>query len=321
MVSHSERILITGGTGFTGRPLAQRLRGDGQHVLALGYDPTESEDRRFDLCKLASIEKIFVKFVPDVIVHLAGMAATQHRALDQLYSANVVGTANLFAALLNSNLKPRLIIVASSSQVYGPIESSVSLDEESSVKPNTHYGVSKHAAEEIASIYAPHFPVLICRPFNYTGPGQTTEFLVPKIVQHYVERRQEIRLGNLDLYRDISDVDRVVEAYARLVTSMPRFNVVNICSGRPVHLADIVPIMDDLAGYAMKVVPAPEFLRKDEPQTVVGSPSRLEALVGPLPNPEIRETLTRMYEQCCKDHGTKPNLPVESLGSATGPCR
>lgn len=305
MASRSERILITGGTGFTGRPLAQRLRGDGHEVLALGYDPEESEDRRFDLCKFDSIRRFLIEFRPDVVVHLAGVAATQHKSLDQLYSANVVGTANLFAALQNSKIMPRLAILASSAHVYGPIASDVPLDEGSPVKPSTHYGVSKHAAEQIASIYSRDLSVLVCRPFNYTGPGQTTDFLVPKIVQHYVERRGEIRLGNLDLYRDLSDVDRVVEAYARLITSSPRFNVVNICSGRAVHLVDIISIMDNLAGYSIKVVPAPELLRKDEPRIVVGSPLRLEALVGILPNPEFRETLTRMYEQGCKSRSKK----------------
>jgi len=313
--SRSDRILITGGTGFTGRPLARRLRGDGHEVLALGYNPQELEARRFDLCNFDSITRVLVEFKPDVIVHLAGMAATQHRALDQLYSANVVGTANLFAALLNSNIKPRLIIMASSAHVYGPIASDVPLNEDSPVKPSTHYSVSKHAAEEVASIYARDFSVLVCRPFNYTGPGQTTEFLVPKIVQHYVERLGEIRLGNLDLYRDLSDVDRVVEAYARLVTSSPRFNVLNICSGRAVHLSDVISIMDDLAGYSIKIVPAPELLRKDEPRTVVGSPLRLESLVGTLPNPQLRETLTRIYEQGCKEQGSIKRFTGEVFGS------
>lgn len=316
MVSRSERILITGGTGFTGRPLARRLRGDSHEVLALGYDPNELEARRFDLSNFESITRVLVDFRPNAVVHLAGMAATQHKALDQLYSANVIGTANLFAALLNLKIKPRLIIMASSAHVYGPIGSDVLLDEDSPVKPSTHYSVSKHAAEEIASIYAREFAVLICRPFNYTGPGQTTEFLVPKIVRHYVERRKEIRLGNLDLYRDLSDIDRVVEAYARLVASSPHFNIVNICSGRAAHLSDIISIMDDLAGYSIKIVPAPELLRKGEPRTVVGSPSRLEGLVGILPNPELRETLTRMYERGCQEVGReKVDLRPKSLRS------
>jgi GDP-6-deoxy-D-talose 4-dehydrogenase len=299
--SRSERILITGGTGFTGRRLAQRLRGDGHDVLALGHDAA-GESPGFDLCNYDSIAGKLTQFRPDVIVHLAGIATTQHRRPDQLYSVNVIGTANLFAALTTSNVTPRLMLIASSAQVYASVGSSLLLSEESSLGPKTHYGISKRATEEIASIYAHDIPIVICRAFNYTGPGQTAEFLVPKIVQHYVQRRHEISLGNLDLNRDLSDVDRVVEAYARLVSRSTTSNVVNICSGRSVHLADIITIMDELSGYDMKVVADSALMRKDEPRTLIGSPSRLEALVGPLPNPQFRETLARMYELGRKEY-------------------
>lgn len=298
----SERILITGGTGFTGRLLARRLRGDGHDVLAPGPHAT-AETPAFDLCTFEPIAGELTRFRPDVIVHLAGIAATQQSRPGQLYSVNVVGTANLFAALTSANLTPRLMLVASSAQVYAPAGSSMLLTEASPLGPRSHYGISKHAAEEIASIYAHDIPIVICRAFNYTGPGQTAEFLVPKIVQHYVQRRPEIRLGNLDLNRDLSDVDRVVEAYARLVSTATASSVVNICSGRAVHLADIVTIMDELSGYAMKVVVDPALVRKDEPRTLIGSPERLEALVGPLPHREFRETLMRMYEQGCTELG------------------
>jgi hypothetical protein len=60
--------------------------------------------------------------------------------------------------------------------------------------------------------------------------------------------------------------------------------------------------MNDLSGYAMKVVSDPALSRKNEPQTLIGSPSRLEALVGPLSNRDFRETLARMYEQGRKEY-------------------
>lgn len=301
MASHSERILITGGTGFTGRPLAQRLRGDGHDVLALGH-ADKAETPSFDLRDFDSITRMLAQFRPDVIVHLAGIAATQHNKLDEMYSANVIGTANLFAALRKLRTAPRLVVIASSAQVYASVGTDLPLREDSPLAPKTHYGISKRATEEIASIYSDDFPTTICRPFNYTGSEQTTDFLVPKIVQHYVQRRQEMRLGNLDLFRDLSDVDRVVEAYARLVSRPLSSNVVNICSGRSIYLADIITIMDDLSGYNMKIVPDPALFRRDEPRSIVGSPSRLEALVGPLPNPEFRETLARMYDHGRREH-------------------
>lgn len=296
MGSPSERILITGGTGFTGRPLAQRLRADGHDVLSLGHDGEIADASSLDLRDFAAVRGCLARFKPSVIVHLAGIAATQHNRLDQVYAANVIGTANLFEAVRSSSIIPRLVIMASSAQVYAPTGSELPINEESRLGPRSHYGVSKHAAEEIASIYAQHIPILICRPFNYTGPGQTNAFLVPKIVQHYAQRRREIKLGNLDLYRDISDVQRVVEAYSRLISRPPGFDIVNICCGRSIHLLDVIKIMDDVAGYSINVVSDPALVRNDEPRSFIGSPARLEASVGQLPNPELRETLLRMYE-------------------------
>ena len=105
-------------------------------------------------------------------------------------------------------------------------------------------------AEEVAAIYSRQFPIVVTRPFNYTGPGQTATFLVPKIVRHYAEQRSEIRLGNLNLFRDFSDIGRVIEAYSRLVSQPIVPTTVNICSGRAVHLADILAIMDDISGHS-----------------------------------------------------------------------
>jgi nucleoside-diphosphate-sugar epimerase len=196
-----------------------------------------------------------------------------------------------------AKVEPRVIIVASSAQVYA-VRNALPLTEDSPLQPKTHYAVSKRAAEDIAETYSGQFPIVVTRPFNYTGPSQSSKFLVAKIVQHYAEARKEIRLGNLDLFRDFSDVRRVVEAYARLLSDAIKPTTVNICSGRTVHLVEIVEIMESISGHTLKVVDEPSLYRDDEPRVLLGSSARLESLVGPLPNPEFRETLLRMYEAC-----------------------
>jgi len=291
----SERVLITGAAGFTGRPLTERLRQDGHDVASLGHDAGRACTFNVDLCDLDAITRALTQVRPTAIVHLAGIAAPTHGKIGEMYSANVVGTANLFAALGIAKIEPRIVIVASSAQLYAVPDSEVPLTEHSPLAPKTHYAVSKHATEEIARIYSRQFPIIITRPFNYTGPGQTGSFLVPKIVQHYVEQRREIRLGNLDLFRDFSDITRVVEAYSRLVSQSIDPTTINICSGRAIHLADILQIMDDISGHPVRSVTDPSLVRSDEPRFIVGSPLRLEALIGLLPNPEFRETLVRMY--------------------------
>ena len=230
-------------------------------------------------------------------MHLAGIAAPTHGNVGEMYSANVVGTANLFAALaVRKNRADGSLSspAARRSMIFRTPKDPIT--EDCPLAPKTHYAVSKRATEEIAAIYSRQFPIIVTRPFNYTGPGQTTSFLVPKIVQHYAERRSEIHLGNLDLFRDFSDIERVVEAYSRLLSRSIDPTTVNICSGRAVYLADILKIMDEISGHSIKPVIDPSLFRRDEPRSIVGSPSRLEALIGPLPNPEFRETLTKMYD-------------------------
>ncbi len=295
MASRSECVLVTGGTGFTGRRLATRLRQDGHDVAVLGRHAADAGSVVADLCDLDGTTRALARFRPRAIIHLAGVAAPSHNDIAEMYRANVIGTANLFTAIAAAKTEPDLVIVASSGQVYAPGNDATPLAEDAPLAPTSHYGVSKHAAEEIAALYAGRFRIIVTRAFNYTGVGQDSSFLVPKIVQHYAERRSEIRLGNLDLYRDISDVERAVEAFARLVSRAIAPTVVNICSGRAVHLMDILTIMEEMSRHKLRAVTDPAFVRADEPRYIVGSPARLERLLGPLPNPELRDTLARMF--------------------------
>jgi nucleoside-diphosphate-sugar epimerase len=294
--SRSEQVLITGGTGFTGRALAERLREDGYEVMALSHDAAGQNTLRADLRDFAGLAERLSGISPDIVVHLAGIAAPSHTDIAEIYQCNVVGTANLFAALAAKKLQPRLVVVASSAQVYAAELANDPLTEESPLAPKSHYAVSKRAIEDIAALYSGDFPIVITRPFNYTGPGQSPVFFVPKVVRHYAERRAEIRAGNLDLYRDISDIRRVVEAYARLISRPVGPATVNICSGRAFYLGDIFKAMEEISGHSLRIVADPLFFRHNDPYVVVGSPSRLESLVGPLPNPDFRETLMSMYE-------------------------
>jgi nucleoside-diphosphate-sugar epimerase len=289
-------VLITGGSGFTGCALAKRLRDDGYEVIALSHDGTDASALAIDLCDLDRLVPPLSQVHPNVVVHLAGVSAPSHEKIDEIYKSNVVGTANLFAALMIAKVEPRLVVVASSAQIYATGDANAPLTEDSPIAPKSHYAVSKRATEDIAGIYRDHFPIIVTRPFNYTGPSQSQGFLVPKIVQHYVERRSEIRLGRVDLSRDFSDIQRVIEAYSRLVSNSISSTTVNICSGRAIRLIDILRIMEDISGHSLQIVTDPSLIRDNEPDIIVGSAVRLEALVGPLPNPEFRETLLRMYE-------------------------
>lgn len=296
MARRSDRILLTGSAGFTGLPLAERLRTDGHDVVGLARYPGEAGAVFGDLRDSDWVKQVVAEIKPTAVLHLAGISATQHADIGELYSANVVGTANLLAALTTLAEPPRLVIVASSALVYGAPDTGAPIGEDAPFDPRSPYAASKRAAEDVAALFRDRLPILITRPFNYTGPGQGTTFLVPKIVDHFVRRAPVIELGNLDLFRDISDVERVIEAYARMVSQPVEPAVVNICSGRAVFLRDIVSTLQEISGHRIEVIRLPALMRANEPRTILGSAKRLEAMLGPLPNPDFAATLQRMYE-------------------------
>jgi GDP-6-deoxy-D-talose 4-dehydrogenase len=296
LVSRSERVLLTGSGGFTGRPLAARLRRDGYEVFGLTKGPASSEEIQGDLLNRDWVQRTVAEIRPAAIIHLAAVSSTQ-QADGGAYSVNVEGTANLLEAVLELKERPRRVIIASSAAAYAPPQQDQPIAEDHPLEPRGAYGESKREMEKVARGFADRLPILVTRPFNYTGPGQDpASFIIPKIVHHFVRRASHIKLGNLDLFRDFSDLRRVVEVYARLVSSPIDCAVVNICSGRAIHLASIVELLQQISGHAIEVVQDPALVRLGEPRVIRGSVKRLQSMLDDLPNPDFQDTLRSMYE-------------------------
>jgi nucleoside-diphosphate-sugar epimerase len=294
MAPHSEIVLLTGADGFTGRHLAIRLRAEGMRVFGATRHPSDAEEVQMDLSDGASVAAAVAKVLPDVVVHLAGITTALHASVAEIYAVNTVGTANLLSALAASPKLPRRVIIASSATVYAPPSDDTPMTEDHPRRPAHHYGASKLAVEEIARLYSQKLPVIVTRPFNYTGAGQTGDFIVQKIMRHFREGATEIRLGELQLERDFSDVEDVVEAYVRLTRVSTDYAVVNLCSGNVVHLADIVPTLVEITGRPMTVIRDERFVRGGEPRVIRGSTERLHTLIGTFPRRTFRLTLERM---------------------------
>jgi nucleoside-diphosphate-sugar epimerase len=287
-----QTVLLTGAAGFTGRYLRRALEARGYSVASLqveGPNPC-------DLIDLAATKAAVRDARPDAVIHLAALSFVGHENPEEFYRVNVFGTLNLLQALAELGRPPQRVLIASSGNVYGTPDIEV-LDESVCPAPVNHYASSKLAMEQmVRANWFSRMPIVITRPFNYTGPEQAKHFLIPKIVQHFCDRAAFIELGNLDVSRDFSDVHDVVAAYMALLESDVRSEVVNICSGRGIALLDVVRIMNQLAGYEIEVRVNPEFVRENEVPRLVGSSAKLRSLVSlPAPRP-FAETLKRMYE-------------------------
>jgi nucleoside-diphosphate-sugar epimerase len=285
-------VLLTGGAGFTGQYLRKALEARGYSVASLqveGPNPCDLTDR-------AATESAVRDARPDAVIHLAAVSFVGHDNPEEFYRVNVLGTLNLLQALAGLDRPPQRVLLASSGNVYGTPDIEV-LDESVCPAPVNHYANSKLAMEHmVRANWFSRMPIVITRPFNYTGPGQAKQFLIPKIVQHFRDRAAFIELGNLDVFRDFSDVDDVVAAYMALLESDVRAEIVNICSGQGIALLDVVRIMNELAGCEIEVRVNPEFVRQNEVPRLVGSNAKLHRLVKLPPSRPFAETLKRMYE-------------------------
>jgi nucleoside-diphosphate-sugar epimerase len=211
-----------------------------------------------------------------------------------MYRVNVVGTRNLLEALAAGSHKPSSVLLASSANIYGNADVAV-IDESVVPSPANDYAVSKLAMEYMARLWMDKLPITIARPFNYTGVGQTENFLLPKIVSHFRKEARRIELGNLAIARDFSDVRIVARSYRRLLAAAPAGEAFNVCSGQPHSLESLIDMMSDIAGYRIEVHVNPAFVRANEVLTLTGSNAKLAGVIGNIETTPLLDTLRWMY--------------------------
>ena len=278
-------ILLTGADGFTGRHFTEAARAQGQEVIALRSGLTDAPGL---LTELADLQF-------DYVVHLAAISAVTHDSLAEFYSVNLFGTLNLLAAVAASKAQPSKIILASSANVYGNAPVSP-IDESFCPAPVNHYAMSKLAMEHMACTQFSDLPLLVVRPFNYTGVGHDQRFVIPKILDHFLRRAPEIELGNMDVEREFNDVRTVCQVYLDLLERGQAGEAYNICSGRTYSLNKVNSLVRELTGQDMVTRVNPAFVRANEVHSLSGNPAKLEASVGTLEHPSLEETLHWMLD-------------------------
>lgn len=279
------KILLTGAAGFTGLHFKSAALAAGHEIVTLRANLT-------DKAALAS-EMAATEF--DAVVHLAAISFVGHADEAAFYAVNTVGTTNLLAALASLPAEQRLgkVLVASSANVYGNCQASP-IEEQQPPAPVNHYAASKLAMEHMALTYLDRLPIVITRPFNYTGPGQAAPFLIPKLVDHFAQRAPIIELGNLHVEREFNDVRMVVETYLKLLAHGEPGQIYNVCSGQPHSLQSVYDRLVQLTGHRPDIRVNPAFVRANEVHRLCGSPEKLVQCIGPLPGYDLNDTLTDM---------------------------
>lgn len=294
------RVLITGAEGFTGQYMAAEMKSAGFEVHGFARDKCSSEyfDRTYhvDLLDESALNGFLFKIRPDYVIHLAAISFAAHGDVNAIYQTNLVGTRNLLEAIVALPLIPKAVLLASSANIYGNSLAGT-LSENAVPNPANDYAVSKLAMEYMSRLYIDRLPIVLARPFNYTGVGQSNNFLLPKIVDHFRRRTSNIDLGNLDVARDFSDVRTVAECYRRLLESGASVGgIFNVCSGRTYSLADVMRIAESITGHSMEVRINPSFVRASDVRVLCGSRAKLEGVIGSVADYPLEETLRWMLE-------------------------
>jgi GDP-6-deoxy-D-talose 4-dehydrogenase len=292
------KALITGIKGFTGRYVAAELQAHGWEVWGLGTQPDMAEPRYrcVDLLDASALRIVVQEVQPDVVVHLAAIAFVGHGDVDAFYRVNLLGARNLLSALADVQRKPQCVLLASSANVYGNNSAEGVLTEAAPLNPANDYAVSKLAMEFMARLWMDQLPIVIARPFNYTGVGQSEDFLLPKMAAHFRRRADTIQLGNLDVWRDFSDVRAVAQAYRRLLQVCPAGTTVNVCSGRTHSLREVLHMMERISSHRLDVQVNPAFVRGNEVRSLRGCADKLLDLIGDWDVPQLEDTLRWMLE-------------------------
>ena len=263
----SKRVFITGIEGFTGRYLERYLCALGYEVSGGALRPSAPNHTRLDLLDKDSIKAAFgAKF--DYIIHLAAVSFAMADPAE-IKNANEIGTLNLLDAL--SAIKFKKAVFASSASVYGGGDAPMS--ENSALNPQSVYAESKIFMEE--QIARSGLPFIIARPFNYTGAGQSENFLIPKIVRHFKDKASAIKLGNLTPKREYNDINDVMRIYAQLLELETDGGIFNIGSGKAYSIEQILQILRRLSGRDIAVQSDAKFIRTNDPALLVCDTAKL----------------------------------------------
>ena len=264
-------ILITGITGFVGGYLARALaRGEGgggmpeaPNIFGTSYPQAPTADAcnifYLDLRAECDVTDIVRRVRPDWVFHLAAVTNVRSswQARRETLETNVLGTHNLLEAVRLEAPRARVLFV-SSSDVYGDAEKGETpLAEDRPFCVTNPYAYSKAAGEMMCGFYEriEGLDIVIVRQFPHTGPGQAPDFVCADWARQVVriergESEPVLRVGNLDVRRDFSDVRDVVEAYVALMRKGRRGEVYNVCSGKAVALREILDFLVGEAGAA-----------------------------------------------------------------------
>ncbi len=308
-----KRILVTGAGGLAGPYLIKELLKNQEYeVYASVYSAHTNLKGVLSIDHIIAGDLTDYDFAtslikttrPDIIYHLAALSVVQtsEGQAVKVMNSNTTISYNLLEAVRLHAPSSRFMAICSANE-YGLVkESDLPISELTPLRPLNPYAVSKITQEMLALQYhyAYNLDVVILRPFNHTGPGQTTDFIIPKLAKQFVgiaggEVEPVLELGNTETIRDYTDVEDMARAYVLAGEKCQTGEIYNIGSGHGVKVEGLIEMFSKIAGVEVKVKTAGSLVRTADVPVLIADPSKFVKATGWKPEIALLQTLTNVY--------------------------
>lgn len=292
---HGKTVLVTGGGGFIGSNLVERLVDEGANVKALVRYNARGDRGWLEYSKKLSEVEVVPGDVTDyhstfdamkgvdTVFHLAALIAIpfSYKAPMLYQRVNVEGTANVLQAA--RTLETPKIVHTSTSEVYGSAQY-VPIDEAHPLQGQSPYSASKIGADKLVESFYCSFdvPVVTVRPFNTYGPRQSVRAVIPTMILQCLSGNI-IKLGHLHPTRDLSFVDDTVEGFIMAAQSDKAIGeVVNLGTGVEISIADLAKKIAQKFDIEISIETEDQRLRptKSEVERLVSNADKACSLIG-----------------------------------------
>jgi len=308
------KIFITGAGGFVGTYLIRQLQKKADNeIYGAVYKSTSDISSLLpndhilegDLTDFAVAESHLQTIQPNIIYHLAALSVVGNSFSNatKVINTNTNLSFNLFEAARLIVPKARIINICSAN-VYGAVlDSSRPLTESTPFRPLNPYAISKINQEMLGLEYHLTYgsDVIALRPFNHTGIGQTTDFLIPRLAQQFaaIEKGQlapTIEIGNLDSIRDFSDVRDMVRAYVLAVESCLAGEAYNIGSGKGYKVSQVIDIFQSLSQAKVEIKVKKDLVRSADVPALVADFTKFKEATGYFPVISLERTISDILD-------------------------
>ena len=319
----NKKVLITGLAGFAGSHLAEacnargwlvygtirHFRSDLSNLEGIQYKPVVA-----DLMDYHALADAVSKIKPHYLFHLAAQSYVPESwtAPRQTLDVNLIGTLNVLEAV-RKEYPDTVVQVCGTSEGYGMVEpDECPITEDQPLRPLSPYGVSKVAADLLASQYAAsyHLRVIVTRAFNHTGARRGQVFAESDWARQIVlaetsQANRTVLHGNLESIRDYTDVRDIVEGYILAVEKGKAGEVYNLCSGQGYAMGEVLQMLCELAQVAVALVPDSNRMRPSDVPRLVGSYDKARSELGWIPKIGFDKTLLSLLDYWRTKSGTR----------------